>query len=68
MLPPGALRGARGRLRGRQPKPSTKQETELLRMRDTGDYTITDLAELFRISRPAVYRTINRNRAKERVS
>ena len=48
MLPPGALRGARGRLRGRQPKPSTKQETELLRMRDTGDYSITDLAELFR--------------------
>src|SRR5574340_3358 len=50
---------AKGRLKGRQPKLSTKQQTELRRMHDTGDYTITDLAELFGISRPTVYRTIN---------
>jgi predicted DNA-binding protein YlxM (UPF0122 family) len=31
----------------------------------TGDYTIRDFAELFSISRPTVYRTINRNNAKE---
>jgi hypothetical protein len=28
-------------------------------MRDTGEYTITDLGELFSVSRPTVYRTIN---------
>jgi DeoR/GlpR family transcriptional regulator of sugar metabolism len=27
-------------------------------MHGTGDYTITDLAELFNISRPTVYRTL----------
>ena len=32
--------------------------TELRRMHGTGDYTITDLAELFNISRPTVYRTL----------
>ena len=48
----------RGRLKGRRPKLSTKQQTELRRMHGTGDYTITDLAELFNISRPTVYRTL----------
>jgi DNA-binding IclR family transcriptional regulator len=41
-----------------RPKLSTKQQTELRRMHGTGDYTITDLAELFNISRPTVYRTL----------
>ena len=63
-----AIARARGKLRGKQPKLSQRQQRELRRMHDTGDYTITDLAELFGISRPTVYRTINRNKAKERVS
>lgn len=52
---------AKGRLRGRQPKLSVKQQTELRRMRASGDYTISDLAELFTISRPTVYRTLKRD-------
>ena len=28
---------------------------------DTGEYSISDLAELFAISRPTVYRTLGRN-------
>jgi len=28
-------------------------------MHDTGDYTINDRAELFPVSRPTVYRTLN---------
>ncbi|HXO86980.1 MAG TPA: recombinase family protein [Gemmatimonadales bacterium] len=52
-----AVARAKGRLKGRQPKLTTKQQAELRRMRGTGDYTITDLAELFNISRPTVYRT-----------
>jgi hypothetical protein len=31
---------------------------QLRRMHGTGDYSITDLAELFSISRPTVYRTL----------
>ena len=29
-------------------------------MHDTGDYSISDLAELFSVSRPTVYRTLGR--------
>jgi DNA invertase Pin-like site-specific DNA recombinase len=53
-----AVAGAKGRLKGRKPKLTNKQQAELRRMRGTGDYTITDLAELFNISRPTVYRTL----------
>lgn len=46
-------------LRGRRPKLSAKQQAELRRMHKSGDYSITDLAELFSsISRPTVYRTL----------
>ncbi len=51
---------ARGKLRGKQPKLSDRQQKELRRMHDTGDYSISDLAELFSISRPTVYRTLDR--------
>jgi len=37
-----------------------KQQRELKRMHDSGEYSITDLGELFSVSRPTVYRTINR--------
>ena len=47
-----AIARSRGKLRGKQPKLSDKQQKELRRMHDTGDYSITDLAELFSISRP----------------
>ena len=58
-----AVARAKGRLKGRQPKLTAKQQNELRRMHDTGDYTITDLAELFKVSRPTVYRTIQREPA-----
>lgn len=32
-------------------------------MHDTGAYAISDLAELFSVSRPTVYRTLNRQPA-----
>lgn len=53
-----AVARAKGRLKGRQPKLSLKQQKELRRMHGTGDYTISDLAELFKVSRPTVYRTL----------
>ena len=55
-----AVARAKGRLKGRQPKLSTKQQAELRRMHDAGDHSITDLAEVFSISRPTVYRTLQR--------
>ena len=55
-----AIARSRGKLRGKQPKLSDKQQKELCRMHDTGDYSISDLSELFSISRPTVYRTLAR--------
>ena len=55
-----AIARARGKLRGKQPKLSDKQRRELRRMHDTGEYSISDLAELFSVSHPTVYRTLAR--------
>jgi len=55
-----AIARAKGKLKGRRPKLSTRQQQELRRMYDTGEYSVSDLAELFSISRPTVYRTLER--------
>ena len=56
-----AIARAKGKLRGKQPKLSDKQQKELCRMHGTGDYSISDLAEVFSVSRPTVYRTLKRH-------
>ena len=53
-----AIARARGRLRGKKPKLSDRQQREERRMHDTGEYAISDLAELFSVSRPTVYRVL----------
>lgn len=55
-----AIARAKGKLRGKQPKLSVKQQKELCRMHSDGTYSISDLAELFSVSRPTVYRTLAR--------
>src|ERR1700730_6610311 len=55
-----AVARAKGKLRGKQPKLSDKQQKELRRMHETGDYSISDLAEVFSVSRPTVYRALAR--------
>ena len=57
-----AIARAKGKLRGKQPKLSDKQQRELCRMHATGEYSISDLAELFFVSRPTVYCSLNRHR------
>ena len=57
-----AIARAKGKLRGKPPKLSDKQQKELCRMHHTGDYSISDLAELFSVARPTVYRTLARHR------
>jgi DNA invertase Pin-like site-specific DNA recombinase len=46
-----AVARAKGKLRGKQPKLSARQQRELARMAGTGEYSIADLAEVFTISR-----------------
>ena len=57
-----AVARAKGKLRGKQPKLSDKQQKELRRMHDTGEYSISGLAEVFSVSRPTVYRTLSRQK------
>jgi DNA invertase Pin-like site-specific DNA recombinase len=57
-----AIAKSKGRLRGKQPALSTAQHNALSRMKDSGDYTIVELAELFKVSRPTVYRALQRSR------
>ena len=54
---------AKARARGKQSKLSDKQQRELCRMYATGDYSISDLAGLFSVSRPTIYRTLKRYQA-----
>jgi DNA invertase Pin-like site-specific DNA recombinase len=60
-----AVAKAKGKLRGKQPKLSTKQQHGLVRMYGTGEYTIADLAEVFTVSRTTVYRTVQRDQPKQ---
>ena len=50
----------RGRLKGKRPKLTKKQQEALIEQHCTGQYTITDLAEVWSVSRPTVYRVIQR--------
>ncbi|MGR3838836.1 MAG: recombinase family protein [Cognatishimia sp.] len=59
-----AIARAKGKLRGKQPKLSEKQQRELCRMHATGEYSISDLAEVFSVSRPTIYRTLNRHQTR----
>ena len=58
-----AIARARGKLRGKQPKLSERQQKELRRMHDSGEYSISDLADLFSVSRPTIYRTLGRQKS-----
>jgi len=57
-----AVARAKGKLKGRQPKLSKMQQQELQRMHDAGEHSITDLAGVFSVSRPTVYRVLQRAR------
>jgi len=55
---------ARGRLRGKQPKLSPKQEAHLVALHAAGEHTNAELAELFSIGRSTVYRALDRSRGR----
>ncbi|WP_289154605.1 recombinase family protein [uncultured Salipiger sp.] len=60
-----AVARAKGKLRGKKPKLSDRQAAELSWMHATGKYSISDLAELFSVSRPTVYRSLARQDTKD---
>src|SRR3954467_6353721 len=54
---------AKGRLRGKAPKLSARQEAHLVALHEAGNHTSAELAELFTVARSTVYRAIARSRA-----
>jgi DNA invertase Pin-like site-specific DNA recombinase len=53
-----AVARAKGRLRGKQPKP--KQEAHLVELYRAGEHTIGELEELFPVTRSTIYRAVAR--------
>lgn len=53
---------AKGRLKGKQPKLSRKQEAHLVSLVHSGEYSTLEVAELFGIGHSTVYRAIERQR------
>jgi DNA invertase Pin-like site-specific DNA recombinase len=60
-----AIARANGKLKGKPPKLNARQRAHLLKLLQTGDHTIAELAELFSVSRATIYREIAR--AGERI-
>jgi DNA invertase Pin-like site-specific DNA recombinase len=57
-----ALAKAKGRLKGKQPKLSAKQEAHLVELYRAGEHTVAEIQELFAVGRSTVYRAIERAR------
>lgn len=55
-----AIARSRGKLKGRQPKLTARQQAELVRTHSSGDYTIAELMEVFSAGRATVYRVLDR--------
>jgi len=54
------LARSRGRLRGKPPSLAPAQDREIRRMHDSGDYPIAEIAGIFKVSRPTIYRALQR--------
>jgi hypothetical protein len=50
---------ARGRVGGRRPKLSARQLNQAQHMYDTGEHTVEEIAQTFRVSRPTMYRHLS---------
>jgi DNA invertase Pin-like site-specific DNA recombinase len=51
---------AKGKLKGKKPKLTARQQAELIRMRASGEYTVADLMVIFSVGRATVYRVLER--------
>jgi DNA invertase Pin-like site-specific DNA recombinase len=59
-----AIAHANGKLNGSQPKLSAGQHAHLLELHDTGERSISQLAQLLCLSRATIYRALDRARAQ----
>ena len=55
-----AIARAKGKLKGKPPKLTARQQARLVALHAAGDDTIADLTEVFSVSRATVYRTLQR--------
>jgi DNA invertase Pin-like site-specific DNA recombinase len=55
-----AVARAKGRLRGKQPKLSPRQEAHLVELYRAGGHTVGELEELFPVTRSTIYRAVAR--------
>ena len=53
---------AKGRLRGKQPKLNPRQEAHLVALFRSGEYTTSELSDLFGVARSTIYRALERDR------
>jgi len=53
---------AKGRLRGKKPKLTPRQEAHLVQLHHAGEHTVAELAELFSVGRSTIYRAVERGR------
>lgn len=63
-----AVARAKGKLRGKPPKLTGRQQDHLVKLHNAGEHSIADLAEMFSVSRATVYRTVERARARAAVT
>ncbi len=56
-----AVARAKGKLKGKRPKLTARQQSHLVQQHQSGEHTIADLAELFSVSRATVYRVLERH-------
>lgn len=54
---------AKGRLRGRRPKLNARQEAPLVSLIAAGEHSTAEVTDLFGVSRPTVYRALQRSRS-----
>jgi DNA invertase Pin-like site-specific DNA recombinase len=62
-----AVARAKGRLRGKRPKLTPRQEAHPVALHAAGEHTTGELAELFDVGRATVYRALERARARAEV-
>jgi len=58
-----AIARQKGRLKGRQPKLTPVQEKHLVKLHESGEHTVAEIAGLFGVGRSTVYRALERVRA-----
>lgn len=58
-----AVARAKGKLKGKPPKLSCTQRHHLYQVVDSGEYTQSEIAELFSVSRATIYREVQRRAA-----